>query len=109
MELKNFSIDIDGDGIALVTWNMPGRSMNVWNEAAIAEFSHIVERVVGEEAIKGLVITSGKDTFCAGADLTMLAAMKDRFALASDERGEKAAMKTLFEDVGKLSHMCRRM
>ena len=109
MELKNFSIDIDGDGIALVTWNMPGRSMNVWNEAAIAEFSHIVERVVGEEAIKGLVITSGKDTFCAGADLTMLAAMKDRFALASAERGEKAAMKTLFEDVGKLSHMCRRM
>ena len=29
MTLQNFTLDIDADGIALVTWNMPGRSMNV--------------------------------------------------------------------------------
>jgi len=29
MTYQNFTLDIDADGIALVTWNMPGRSMNV--------------------------------------------------------------------------------
>ena len=27
--MANFNFDIDADGIALVTWDMPGRSMNV--------------------------------------------------------------------------------
>ena len=26
---RNFKLDVDADGIALVTWDMPGRSMNV--------------------------------------------------------------------------------
>ena len=29
MNLKNFRFETDADGIALVTWDMPGRSMNV--------------------------------------------------------------------------------
>ena len=29
MAFENFKLDIDGDGIALITWDMPGRSMNV--------------------------------------------------------------------------------
>jgi len=27
--MANFSFDVDGDGIALITWDMAGRSMNV--------------------------------------------------------------------------------
>ena len=26
---ENFKFEVDGDGIALVTWDMPNRSMNV--------------------------------------------------------------------------------
>ena len=29
MKLTNFRFETDADGIALVTWDMPGRSMNV--------------------------------------------------------------------------------
>ena len=29
MSFTNFKFDVDADGIALVTWDMPGRSMNV--------------------------------------------------------------------------------
>ena len=29
MSYVNFKLDIDGDGIALVTWDVPDRSMNV--------------------------------------------------------------------------------
>ena len=66
----NFKLDVDADGIALITWDMPGRSMNVIDLAVIEELSAIVEKIAADAAIKGAVITSGKDTFCAGADLT---------------------------------------
>jgi len=29
MTFQHFRLEIDGDGIALVTWDSPGRSMNV--------------------------------------------------------------------------------
>ena len=76
----NFTLDIDGDGIALVTWNAPGRTMNVIDVKVIEELSAIVEELATDGAVKGVVITSGKDTFCAGADLTMLEALSRTFA-----------------------------
>ena len=71
--MANFKFDIDADGIALVTWDMPGRSMNVIDiDGDRRSLPSIVEKVAADAAIKGAVITSGKDTFCGGADLTML-------------------------------------
>ena len=35
----NFKLDVDADGIALITWDMPGRSMNVIDLAVIEELS----------------------------------------------------------------------
>ena len=32
MAYNNFKYDVDADGIALVTWDMPGKSMNVFTE-----------------------------------------------------------------------------
>ena len=52
---------------------MPGRSMNVIDRRGDrGTRRRIVEKVAADAAIKGAVITSGKDTFCGGADLTML-------------------------------------
>ena len=72
MTYKNFRFETDADGIALVTWDMAGRSMNVLNDEVVGELGQIVEKIASDEAIKGAVITSGKDGFAAGADLTML-------------------------------------
>ena len=66
--MTNFTFDIDADGIALVTWDMPGRSMNVLNSEVMEELSALIEKVAADAAIKGAVITSGKDAFSAGAD-----------------------------------------
>src|SRR5215471_21249869 len=68
---KNFTLDVDGDGIALVRWDMAGRSMNVIDLTVIDELSAIVDQVADDAGIKGAVITSGKDTFSGGADLAM--------------------------------------
>ena len=79
MAYKNFTIEVDGDGIALVTWNMPDRSMNVFSADVMTELSKIVDDVSADAKIKGVVVTSGKDTFSGGADLTMLETMGDTF------------------------------
>ena len=43
MTFTNFKLDIDADGIALVTWDMPGRSMNVLDDKVIEELGAIIE------------------------------------------------------------------
>ena len=67
-----FKLEVDGDGIALVTWDVPGKSMNLIDVATIKELAGIVEKVAADAAIKGAVITSAKETFSGGADLTLL-------------------------------------
>ena len=109
MTFQNFSFDVDADGIALVTWNMPGRSMNVIDVKVMEELTAIVERVASEAGIKGAVLTSGKEAFCAGADLTMLEAQSRTFADLLKSQGEEAANKRLFEEGRKLSVIARRI
>ena len=77
MTYKSFSIDIDADGIALMTIDLPGQSMNVWNADLMAEFPKFIDEFIANDAVKGLVITSGKASgFLAGADLNMLGSSK---------------------------------
>jgi 3-hydroxyacyl-CoA dehydrogenase/enoyl-CoA hydratase/3-hydroxybutyryl-CoA epimerase len=109
MPYVHFKIETDADGIALVTWDSPGRSMNVIDMKVIAELSAIVEQVAGEPAIKAAVITSGKETFCAGADLAMLDMLGRQFADMVKARGEEAAAAFLFEESRKLSLLNRRI
>ncbi|MBV9556549.1 MAG: enoyl-CoA hydratase/isomerase family protein, partial [Pseudolabrys sp.] len=109
MTMANFSFDVDGDGIALITWDMPGRSMNVIDVSVMQELSTLVETVASEAAIKGAVVTSGKATFCAGADLTMLEGLAQTFRKLIKEQGEEAAAKAVFEESRKLSQLYRRI
>jgi len=68
--MENFKIDVDADGIALITFDVPGRSMNTLTGAVMQEIPEWVERIKTDDAIKGAVLTSGKASgFCAGADL----------------------------------------
>ena len=52
--MTNFKLDVDADGIALITWDMPDRSMNVITMEAIGEFTTIVEKVATDAAIKSI-------------------------------------------------------
>ena len=70
MNLETFKFDIDSDGIAHAVFDVPGRSMNTLTGKAIADIIAITNEVATNDAIKGLVISSGKPSgFCAGADL----------------------------------------
>ncbi|MEI9803658.1 MAG: 3-hydroxyacyl-CoA dehydrogenase NAD-binding domain-containing protein [Pseudolabrys sp.] len=107
--MSNFTFDVDADGIALITWDMPDRSMNVITMDVIAELSGIAEKVATDAAIKGAVITSGKDAFCGGADLTMLERMGALYAGKLRTEGEEAAAGFVFEESRKLSLLYRRI
>ena len=107
--MANFKFDVDGDGIALVTWDMPGRSMNVIDASVTEELAGIVEKVTSDAAIKGAVVTSGKDAFCGGADLTILEQMAAKYAGLLKAKGEEAANQMVFDESRKLSQLYRRL
>src|SRR3569833_651473 len=109
MNLANFRFEIDADGIALATWDMPGRSMNVITPDVMRELAEIVEAVASDAAVKGCVITSGKDAFSGGADLTMLQGLGAEYARLAKERGDEEAMGFFFEGSRKLSLLYRRL
>ena len=88
MAFRNFKVENDADGIALVTWDIPGRSMNVLDETSINELEEIVKQTSNDAAVKGVVVTSGKEAFSAGADLSMLEGMNRRYADLFKAKGE---------------------
>jgi 3-hydroxyacyl-CoA dehydrogenase/enoyl-CoA hydratase/3-hydroxybutyryl-CoA epimerase len=109
MHMVHFKLDTDADGIALVTWDSPGRSTNVIDLRVMEELSDIIEKVASDAAIKGAVITSGKDAFCVGADLTMLEMLSREFADAAREQGEELGVHRLYEESRRLSQLYRRL
>src|SRR5436189_3034379 len=107
--MSNFKLDVDSDCIALITWDMPGKSMNVIDMEVVAELEQHVEKVATDAAIKGAVITSGKDTFGGGADLTMLEKQRTDYEATLKAKGEEAATLMVFERSRKLSQVYRKL
>lgn len=60
---------LGNDGVAVVTIDVPGQSANTITERFRDELAEVVERVSGDAAIRGVVITSAKKDFVAGGDL----------------------------------------
>ncbi len=58
------------DGVAVVTFDLPGEPVNKFSKAVVADFVDVFDRVERDAAVKGAVLISGKpDTFIAGADI----------------------------------------
>ena len=108
MSYTNFTVETDADGIALVTWDMPGKSMNVFTQEVMDELDAIIDATVADEAVKGVVFTSGKNSFSGGADLTMLRGM---FEVIERERANDpaGAVKKLFDAAGRMTWLYRKL
>ena len=103
--METFKIDVDADGIALITFDVPGRSMNTLTSQVTREFPELVERIATDPAIKGAVITGGKPSgFCAGADLGDVAG-----GLFGDGAGGEAALKAAYDGVYGLNRAMRAL
>jgi 3-hydroxyacyl-CoA dehydrogenase / enoyl-CoA hydratase / 3-hydroxybutyryl-CoA epimerase len=109
MSADNFRTETSPEGVLVVTWDMPGRSMNIIDEPVIGELETLVERVKSDTAIRAVVITSAKRTFCAGADLAMIEAACRRYEAARATVGEDAATRALQQEGARLSQAFRAL
>lgn len=87
--MTDFTMRVDADGVAIITWDVPGKSMNVLSREAFSSIDEMIDQALADDAIKGVVLTSGKDTFAGGMDLNTLATIRE-------ENGEDPA-RGLFE------------
>ena len=74
--MSDFSYAVDGDGVATITWDVPGKSMNVMSLAGFAELNLLIGMAIDDGEVKGVILTSGKKDFAGGMDLNVIAAMK---------------------------------
>ena len=59
----------DAHGVLTLTWDMPERSQNVFNEDSLSEFQAALSAAAADESVPGIIVASAKKAFIAGADL----------------------------------------
>ena len=69
---------VDADGIALLTIDLPGQSVNVLTPEVMADLEALTARAAADDAVRGIVLTSGKKVFIAGADIKDMVTAYDR-------------------------------
>ena len=75
---EHLSLQVDNDGIATITLNVPDRPMNVVGPQLMSDLSAALDKIEHDDNIKGAIITSGKQDFMAGADLKWLCETLDQ-------------------------------
>lgn len=92
---------VDTDGIATLTIDYPGKTMNVIDGDFMNSLSAAIDRVAADSTVKGAILTSAKDAFVAGADLLAMEANLD--SMNNDP------IEVLVEKCASLSQLVRRM
>src|SRR5690606_39858035 len=66
---SKLSVAMHTPQIALLTFDAPEASVNVFDRATVAEFTQVLDMLEADQAIAGLVICSAKKSFMVGADI----------------------------------------
>ncbi len=66
--MRHLKLGTSADGFATLTLDTADESMNVVNDAFIAEMEAVTAQIKADDTIKGVILTSGKKAFMAGAD-----------------------------------------
>ncbi|WP_299851657.1 3-hydroxyacyl-CoA dehydrogenase NAD-binding domain-containing protein [uncultured Roseovarius sp.] len=76
--MTDFTMKTDADGVAIIIWDTVGKSMNVMNQQGFLDLDALIDQALADDAIKGIILTSGKDgSFAGGMDLNIIAKMKE--------------------------------
>ncbi len=59
-----------GDGIAELRFDLQGESVNKFNRQTLEELKSVAEQLQASRELKGLLVSSAKDVFIVGADIT---------------------------------------
>lgn len=95
-KLQQFRAERTENNVLHLVFDMPGRPMNVFSNAAIAELS-LFSQWLRNSDVRGVVIRSGKSSaFCAGADLAELGAAYHMIMAAPAEARDRVAFDHFF-------------
>ena len=83
--MADFDFLIDKNDIATLCWDVKESKMNVLSLKGIDELENIVDQIISNEKIKGVIFTSRKKDFSGGADLKML----NKFSNSNDKRSNE--------------------
>ena len=74
MSFKNkiLSYEVGDDGIAQITINMEEHPTNLFSPDFMETYFDITKQAIADEKVKGVLVSSGRSMFMAGADLKML-------------------------------------
>lgn len=80
--MTDFTSALDADGVATITWDVAGKSMNVMSLEGFAQLNTLIDAALADPAVKGVILTSGKKDFAGGMDLNVIARMREGGAQA---------------------------
>lgn len=100
--MSDFTLEKHADGVAVITWDTIGKSMNVMNEQGFVDLETMIDECLGDDAVKGVILTSGKEgSFAGGMDLNIIAKMKD---MAGDDPA-----RGLFDGIMNIHRLLRKI
>ncbi|MEQ8895845.1 MAG: 3-hydroxyacyl-CoA dehydrogenase NAD-binding domain-containing protein [Roseovarius sp.] len=100
--MTDFTMEKGADGVAVITWDTVGKSMNVMNMEGWPTLDGLIDDALADDAVKGIVITSGKEgSFAGGMDLNVISKMKD---MAGDDPA-----KGLFDGLMNMHSILRKI
>ncbi|MCH9691438.1 MAG: fatty acid oxidation complex subunit alpha FadB [Gammaproteobacteria bacterium] len=67
---KALSVQMLDNGIAELSFDLAGESVNKFNRLTVSEFAQALDAIEASNDIKGLILTSAKNVFIVGADIT---------------------------------------
>lgn len=100
-EGKAITVKALESGIVELNFDLKGESVNKFNRLTLNDLRQAVDAIKADASVKGVIVTSGKDVFIVGADITEFV---DNFKLSDEElvAGNLEANKIFsdFEDLG---------
>ena len=91
-----FRFETDAAGIATITLDVPGKPVNLITPEFQEDLAAALEQIAADGSIRGVVITSARRDFMAGADLKDLATAHDRGMSADEAAGFSRALNQLY-------------
>lgn len=92
-----FKVETTADNVRIVTFDTPGKDVNVLNEPVVRELSEVVEDASRAD-LKGVVFISGKKDFVLGADINEIA----QFNTIEDTYNGSRALQEVFNKIGAI-------
>ncbi|MCU0324846.1 MAG: 3-hydroxyacyl-CoA dehydrogenase NAD-binding domain-containing protein [Spirosomaceae bacterium] len=83
--------------VAIISWNMTTSPMNVLNSISVPEFQSHLQKAYDDENVKGIIITSEKNEFVAGADVKQILKYND------------ASLKDIYDFSMELNNIFRKL